>query len=85
MSMSSANRRLLRYSPSIFKPLVSEVSYWNMLSSAAVNSLGDMVSACRTPLLMVILLLSLCRWTVIELLVKISLRSSTYTSSILCF
>ena len=39
------------------------------LSSAAVNSLGDVVSPCRTPLLMLTLLLSLCRWTVIELLV----------------
>ena len=40
-----------------------------MLSNAAVNSLGDMVSPCRTPLLMLILLLSLCMWIVIELLV----------------
>ena len=69
MSMSSVKRRWLRYSPSIFKPLVSQVSRQNMLSSAAVNNLGDMVSPCRTPLLMLILLLSLCRWTVIELLV----------------
>ena len=40
-----------------------------MLSSAAVNNFGDMVFPCRTPLLMLILLLSLCRWTAIELLV----------------
>ena len=39
-----------------------------MLSNAAVNSLNDMVSICRTPLLMLILLLSLCRWTVMELM-----------------
>ena len=51
------------------KPLVSHVSRRNMLWSAAVNSLGDMKSPCRTPLMMLILLLSLCRWTVIELLV----------------
>ena len=38
-----------------------------MLSIAAVNSLGDIVSPYRTPLLMLILLLSLCRWTFIEL------------------
>ena len=63
MSMSSAKRRWLRYSPSILKPLVAQVSRRNMLSSAAVNSLGDMVSPCRTPFLMLILLLSLCRWT----------------------
>ena len=31
--------------------------------------LGDMVSACRPPFLVLILLLSLCRWAVIELLV----------------
>ena len=30
----------------------------------------DMVSPCRTPLLMLILLLSLCRWTVIDLLLQ---------------
>ena len=31
------------------------------------EQLGDMVSPCLTPLLMLIFLLSLCRWTVIEL------------------
>ena len=36
--------------------------------SAGVNSLGDMVPPCRTPILVLILLLSLYRWTVIELL-----------------
>ena len=69
MSMSSAKRRWLRYSPSTFKPLVSKDSRRNMLSSAAVHNLGDMISPCRTPLLILILLLSLCRWTVTELLV----------------
>ena len=34
-----------------------------------INSLGDMISPCRTPLLMLVVLLSLCMWTVIELLV----------------
>ena len=48
---------------------LSQVSRRNMLSSAAVNSLGDMVSPCRTLLLVLILLLSSCRLTVIELLV----------------
>ena len=32
-------------------------------------SLGDMAFPYRTPLLMLVLLRSLCRWTVIELLV----------------
>ena len=48
---------------------LSQVSRRNMLSSAAVNSLGDMVSPCRTLLLVLILVLSSCRLTVIELLV----------------
>ena len=62
-----------------------QVSHRNMLSSAAINSLGDdMESPCRTPFLMLILLLSLCRWTVIELLLLISFSSSMYTSSIPC-
>ena len=46
--------------------LISQVSRRNMLSTAAVNSLGYMVSPCRNPLLMLILLLSLCRWTIIS-------------------
>ena len=32
-----------------------------MLSNVAVNSLGEMVSPCRTPLLILICSLSLCR------------------------
>ena len=56
--MSSAKRRQLRYSPSIFKPLVFQVSRRNMLYSAAVDSLGDMVCPCRTPLLVLILAFS---------------------------
>ena len=51
------------------QPLVSKVTRRKMLSSAALNSSLDMVSFCRTPLMMLILLLSLCMWTVIELLV----------------
>ena len=77
-------RRLLRYSLSIVKPLVSQVSRRNMLSRDAVNSLGDMISSCRTPLLMLILLISSCRSTVIELLVKISFGSSMFTLPIPC-
>ena len=38
--------------------------------------LGDMVYPCRTSLLVLILLLSLCRWTVIEILMYISFSSS---------
>ena len=41
MSMSSAKPRWLRYSPSIFKLLVSQVIFRNTFSSAVVNSLGD--------------------------------------------
>ena len=55
-----------------------------MLSGDAVNSFADVVSPCRTPLLMLVLLLSLCMWTVIEVLVLISFRCSMYTSSISC-
>ena len=47
----------------------SQVSRRNMLSGTAVNSLDDMVSPCRTPLLVLMLILSLCRSTVVELLV----------------
>ena len=67
MSLSSAKRRWLRYPPSIFKPLVFQVIHRNMPSSAAVNSLSDMVSPCRTPLMVFIFLLSFCRWTVVDL------------------
>ena len=48
--------------------MVFQVSHRNMLTSVAANNLGDMVSSYHTPLPMLILLLSLCRWTVIELL-----------------
>ena len=51
---------MIKIFASIFKPLVSQIDRRNMLSSAAVKSLGDMVSPCRTPLLMLILFLSLC-------------------------
>ena len=66
MNMASAKPKRLRYSKSTVKPLVSQVNLRNMLSRAAVNSLRDMVFPCGTPLLV---LLSLCRWAVIELLV----------------
>ena len=57
-NMSSAKRRWERNSPSIFTPLFSLFNLLNMLSNVAVNSLGEMVSPCLTPLL--ILILSLC-------------------------
>ena len=52
--MSSAKRRLERNSPSIFTPLFSQFNLLNMLSNVAVNSLGEMVSPCLTPLLILI-------------------------------
>ena len=58
--------------------LGSLVSQRNMFSSAAINSLRDMISPCRTPLLLLILLHSVCRWTVIGCLY------SMYTFAILC-
>ena len=66
-NMSSAKRRLERNSPSIFTPLCSQFNLLNMLSNVAVNSLGEMVSPCLTPLLILIFSLSLCRCTVTEL------------------
>ena len=57
------------FAASVFKPLVSQISLRNVLLSATLNRFGDMVSVCRTRLLVLILLLSICRWTVIELLV----------------
>ena len=54
-----------------------------MLSSVAVNSLGEMVSACLTPLL-ILIFISLCRCTVTELSEYMSFRISTYTYSIPC-
>ena len=50
-NMSSAKRRLEINHPSIFTPLFSQFNLLNMLSSVAVNSLGEMVSPCLTPLL----------------------------------
>ena len=72
-NMSSAKRRLERNSPSIFMPLFSQFNLLNMLSNVAVNSLGEMVSPCLTPLLILIFSLSLCRCTVTELFVYICL------------
>ena len=43
-NMSSAKRRLERHFPSNFTPLFSQFNLLNMLSSVAVNSLGEMVS-----------------------------------------
>ena len=83
-NMSSAKRRLERNSPSIFKPLFSQFNLLNVLSNVAVNSLGEMVSPCLTPLLILIFSLSLCRCTVTELFVYMSFRIYMYTSSIPC-
>ena len=83
-NMSSAKRRLERNYPSIFTPLFSQINLLNVLSNVAVNSLGEMVSPCLTPLLILIFSLSLCRCTIIELSVYMSFRISMYTSSIPC-
>ena len=66
-NMSSAKRRWERSYLSIFTPLFSQFNLLNMLSNIAVNSLGEMVSPCLTSLLILILSLSLCRCTVLEL------------------
>ena len=83
-NMSSAKRRLERNYPSIFTPLCSQFNLLNMLSNVAVNSLGEMVSPCLTPLLILIFSLSLCRCTVTELSVYMYFRIYTYASSIPC-
>ena len=83
-NMSSAKWRLERNSPSTFTPLFSQFNLLNMLSNVAVNSLGEMVFPCLTPLLILIFSLSLCRSTVTELSVCMSFRISMYTSSIPC-
>ena len=44
---------------------------YGMLTNVAVNSLGELVSLCLTPLLILIFSLSLCRCTVTELSVYI--------------
>ena len=51
-------------------------SLLNMLSNVAVNSLGEMVSPCLTPFLILIFSHSLCRCTVTELSVYMSFRIS---------
>ena len=75
---SSAKRRLERNSPSIFTPLFSQFNLLNMLSNVAVNRLGEMVSPCLTPLLILIFSLSLCRCTVNELSVYIYVFQDFY-------
>ena len=84
-NMSSAKRRLEINYPSIFTDLFSQFNLLYMLSNVAVNSLGEMVSPCLTPLLIPIFSLSLCRCTVIELSVYLSFRMSMYTSPIPCY
>ena len=58
----------------IFTPLFSQLNLLNMLFNVAVNSFGEIVSICLTPLLILIFSLSLCRCTVTELSVYMSLR-----------
>ena len=66
-NISSAKRRVLRNYPSIFTSLFSQFNRLNILSSAAVNNLGEKLSPSLTPLLILIFSLSLCRCTVTEL------------------
>ena len=68
-TMSSAKRRLEGNCPPIFIPLFSQFNLLNMLSNVAVNSLGDMVSPCLNPLLILIFSLCVYRCTVTELYV----------------
>ena len=81
-NMSSAKRRLERNYQSIFRPLPSQFNLLNMLSNVAVNNVGDMLSPCVTPLLILIFPLSLCSCTVTELSIYMSFMISMYTSSI---
>ena len=53
-NMSSAKWILVRNYPSIFTPLFSQFNVLNLLSSVSVNSLGEMVSPCLTPILILI-------------------------------
>ena len=78
--MSSTKRKLLRYYPSIIKPVVFHASFRNMLPSVAISSLG--FPCCSNHLLVLIMLFSRCRWTVIELLVYMSFRCSMYMFSV---
>ena len=57
----------------------------NMLSSAAVDSLGDMVSSCYTLILMLILLFPLYMWTVmfdVHILHPLFLKRGQYCLSL---
>ena len=83
-NMSSAKRRLERNCPAIFTPLFSQLNLLNMLYIVALNSLGEMMSPCLTPLLILIFSLSLCICTVTELSVYMSFSISMYISSIPC-
>ena len=80
-NMSSAKRRLERNVQSIFTSLFSQFNILKMLSNVAVNSLGEMVSPC-TPLLILMVSLSLCRCTLTVLSVYMSFRIYMYTSYI---
>ena len=65
-------------------PCFPQFNLLNVLSIVAVNSLGDMVSPCLTPLLILIASLSLCWCTITELCIYTFLRIPMYTSSIPC-
>ena len=74
--MASAKRRLVTNYPFIFTTLFSQSNLLNnMLSSVAVNGLDEMVSRCLTPLLIMNVSLSLCRCTVTELSVYMTLSN----------
>ena len=83
-NMSSAERILEKNYPSIFTPLFLQFNFLNITSNVAVNSLGEMVSLCLTPLLIMIISLTLCRCSVTELSVYMSFRMYMYKSSIPC-
>ena len=81
--MSSAKQRLERNSPSIFTPLFSQFNLLNMLSNVAVNSLGEMVSPCLTPLLILIFSLSVCIYVLLLRFPCICISGYTYLSHVL--
>ena len=60
-NISSANRILLRKYPSIITSLLSQFNLRNFPSIVDVNSMGEMVSLCLTPLSIMIFSLSLCK------------------------
>ena len=83
-NMSSAKRIWLRNYPSIFTPFFSQLNLLIfVLSGIAVNSLGEIVSPCITPILILIVSLSLCSSIVTELSVYV-FQDSYVRLHILC-